>query len=95
MRETGQAVARRGRRVEDDAPGEDGSEAADDCRVEDVVEEDAADEADDGGLDEEGKGRVGQGEVAVGELVERDAEAGVEQVAAGPRGRRRGRSGRG
>ena len=37
-------------------------------------------------MEEKYEGRVGEGEVAVRELVERDAEAGVEEVAEVPEG---------
>lgn len=47
-------------------------------------EVDAAEDADNGGVEEEGERRVGEGEVAVRKLVERDAEAGVEEVAEVP-----------
>jgi len=78
------AAGERRELAEKDAPGEESCEACFKGGAEKVRERNAAEDADERGVKEEGEGRVGEGEVAVGELAERDAEAGVEQVAEVP-----------
>jgi hypothetical protein len=78
------AFGERLEQAEEDAPREEGGETRFEGGAEDVRENGAAEDADDGGVQEKGERRVGEREVAVGELVERDAEAGVEEVAEVP-----------
>jgi hypothetical protein len=71
-------------RAKRDPPGQHGGQAADDGRIENVVEKNPSGEAHDGGLDEERERRVNQRKIAIGHLPKSDAKAGVQRVACVP-----------
>jgi hypothetical protein len=69
---------------EEQTPGEEGCEAADDGRVQLLDEGVTTEEVDETSLDKKGKGGMDKGEIAVGQLSEGDAPTGIEQVAEVP-----------